>query len=216
MTVSRPVFALTMACSIFGGFWLAVHGPTQAQDPSPEPRKGRPSNIADAMLQPTRLPFAKETTLEEVAVYLRKELKVNVVLDLAALGRHDLKSSSKVRLELDDVRLKTGLKLLLDQVGLTTKIIPEDNLLIITDKSEADEPIHRVLDEIKALHRDIHTLQDDVRDVRTMLETPAEVDEPVGRVRNPTIIEEMPAEGDGGKADGNGKRDKGVRTRPGL
>ncbi len=34
-----------------------------------------------------------------------------------------------VQLELDGVRLKTGLKLLLDQVGLTHQVIAEDKLV---------------------------------------------------------------------------------------
>jgi len=216
MMVSRPVFAFAIGTAVVGGFWLALHGPLHAENPPGEARPVRSSNIADAMLQPIRLPFARETTLDEVVAYLRMELKANVVLDLAALGRHGVKPTSKVRMDLDEVRLKTGLKLLLDQVGLTSKIIPEDNLLIITDRLESDEPIARVLDEIKALHRDVHTLQDEVRDIRNMLEAPAEGDEPVGRIRNPTIIEEMPADGEAGKPEGTSKKSKPSPTRPGI
>ena len=216
MTVSRPLFALAVASAVVGGSWLAFQGQSHAQDAPAGAKKVGPPNIADAMLQPFRLPFAKDTTLDEVAAYLRKELEANVVIDLAALGRHDLKPSSKVRLDLEGVRLKTGLKLLLDQVGLTTKVVPEDNLLVITDKSESDEPIVRVLDEIKAIHRDLHSLQDDVRGIRVMLETPAEGEEPAARIRNPTIIEEMPADGPPGKAEGKAKKDSHTRTRPGI
>jgi hypothetical protein len=216
MTVSRPVFALAIATAALGGIWLSVHGALHAQNPLADAPSTRPANIADAMFRPIRLPFGKETSLEEVVVYLRAELKANIVLDLAALARHELKPSSKVRLDLEDVRLKTGLKLLLDQVGLTTKIVPEDNLLVITDKLESDETIVRVLDEIKALHRDLHGLQDDVRDIRAMLETPAEAEEPVGKIRNPTIIEEMPAEGPPSKPDVKTKKDATTRTRPGI
>ena len=42
-----------------------------------------------------------------------------MVVDLAAIERLDLKPEDTVKLELKGVRLKTGLKLLLDQVGLT-------------------------------------------------------------------------------------------------
>jgi len=223
MTVSRPVLALAMASAVLAGSWLANQGPTRAQEGPPSFRnvgvgKAR-AHIADAMLLPARLPFPKETSLEEVAAYLRKELQANVVLDLAALDRRDLKPSAKVRLDLADVRLKTGLKLLLDQVGLTTKVIAEDNLLIFTDKSEAEEPIGRVLDEVKSLHRDVHSLQDEVRDLRALMEAPVE-EEPVARMRNPTIIEEMPADGEAGKADAKKPKEKGhegpSRTRPGA
>lgn len=218
MTVSRPALGLAMASAALGGLWLASYGASRAQEGQPAPRNASP-HIADAMLQPVRLPFGEGKSLEEVAAYLRKELKVNVVLDLAALDRHELKPTDRVRIDLEGVRLKTGLKLLLDQVALTTKVIPEDNLLIITDKSEEGEALGQVLEEIRALHRDLHALQDDVRDVRAMLEVPVD-EEPMAKARNPTIIEEMPAEE--GKAkpkekeDEAKKKDRASRSRPGV
>lgn len=219
MTVSRPMLALAMACAAVGGLWLAAHGPSRAQEGQLPSRGPATPHIADAMLQPVRLPFGEGKSLEDVAAYLRKELKVNVVLDLAALDRHELKSTDRVRIDLEGVRLKTGLKLLLDQVGLTTKVIPEDNLLIITDKAEEAEPIHQILEEIRALHRDLHIVQDDVRDVRALLDVPME-EEPVAKARNPTIIEEMPADEEKAKEkdkpDAARKKDRPSRTRPGI
>ena len=216
MTISRPMIVLAMASAAVGGAWIAAYGPANAQE-SGEPVKTvvRTTNVADAMLLPIRLPFAEPISLEALAAYLRKELKANVVLDLAALGRHDVEPTATVRLELIDVRLKTGLKLLLDQVGLVAKVLPEDNLLIFTDKAESDEPLLRVLDEIKALHRDVHSLQDDVRDLRSMLDVPPD-DEPVARMRNPTIIEEKPAKPGKGKVDDAEKHKADPRARPGA
>ncbi len=177
MTVSRPALVLVMTMAVVAGAWLAAYGPSHAQEGQPGRATG---NVSDAMLQPLRLPFNEGKSLEEVAAYLRKELRANVILDLAALDRHQLKPTNHVRIDLDGVRLKTGLKLLLDQVGLTTRVIPEDNLLIITDKAESDEPIDRLREEVKALHRDLHTLQDDVREIRDILTVPVE-EEPVAR-----------------------------------
>lgn len=218
MTVSRPALGLALACAALGGLWLASHGPSHAQESQPQTRSATP-HITDAMLQPVRLPFAEGKSLEDVAAYLRKELKANVVLDLAALDRHELKPTDRVRIDLDGVRLKTALKLLLDQVALTTKVIPEDNLLIITDKSEEAEPLAQVLEEIRALHRDLHSIQDDVRDVRALLDVPME-GEPVAKARNPTIIEERPAEQgkpkEQEKPDAAKKKDKTSRSRPGI
>jgi hypothetical protein len=200
-----------MTSATIGGVWLASHGPSRAQEGQPARGTG---HIADAMLQPLRLPFNEGKSLEEVAAYLRKELRANVVLDLAALDRHQLKPTNHVRIDLDGVRLKTGLKLLLDQVGLTTRVIPEDNLLIITDKAEADEPIERLTEEVKALHRDLHSLQDDVREIRDILTVPVE-EEPVAKARNPTIIEEMPAD-DKSKSKDDAGKNKPSRSRPGI
>ena len=159
--------------------------------PPDEPKKSevRPVPIQDALQKPFMLPFAKPTSLETVAAYLHKNLHVEVVLDRAALGRLDIKPDETVQIELADVRLKTGLKLLLDQVGMTFRIEPEDNLLILTDSTGADDPIERVLAEIKAASRRSRRAGCTRRDpVRPGLD---DIDGP--KIRKPTIIEEMPA-----------------------
>ena len=96
---------------------------------------------------------------------------------------------STVRLELEGVRLKTGLKLLLDQVNLTVRVVPEDNLLILTDAEGADDPSERALAEVKALHHDIHAIHDAISDLRRDL-APEEPEGPT--LRKPTIIEDLP------------------------
>jgi len=145
--------------------------------------------LQDALLRPYRFPFSRPTPLNQVCAHLQQTLKAPVVLDLAALDRQTIEPDDTVQLELDGVRLKTGLKLLLDQVGLTFHIVAEDNLLIITDKEGSEDPADRIWSELHALHRDLHDLQDAVEELRTYVggekgEGP--------RVRKPTIIEEMP------------------------
>ncbi len=154
------------------------------------PKQG--SSLEVALLRPYRFPFAKPTPLFEVCAHLKQTLKSEVVLDLAALGRQDVEPEDRVQLDLDGVRLKTGLKLLLDQVGLTYRIVAEDNLMIITDVEGSDDPTSRILTELQALHRDLHALQDDVDELRDLMGD----DRQGGRVRKPTIIEELP-EGEG-------------------
>jgi hypothetical protein len=75
-----------------------------------------------------------------------------------------------VQLDLKGVRLKVGLKLLLDQVGLSYRVVPEDNLLILTDPDGSDDAGLRVLAEIKTIHREMHDLQDAVDDLRDLVE----------------------------------------------
>lgn len=147
-------------------------------------------SVQDVLLKPTRLPFAAETSLADVAEYLRKTYKIRVVVDAAALKRTKAKLDDKVQLELEGVRLKTGLKLLLDQIGLTYRVVAEDNLLIITDSTGADDRIGRIWTELKALHRDVHDLQnavDDLRELQGLIDGD-------GQLRKPTIIEEAPDE----------------------
>ena len=119
-------------------------------------------SVQDALLRPFSFPFATPTSLAEVCEHLHQTLKAPVVLDRAALDRLELKPEDPVQLRLEGVRLKVGLKLLLDQVGLTFQVVPEDNLLILTDTQGSADPIDRVLTEIKALHHDVHDLQDSV------------------------------------------------------
>ena len=112
-----------------------------------------------------------------------------VILDLAALDRKSVEPESTVQLELEGVRLKTGLKLLLDQVGLTYHVVAEDNLMIITDQEGSEDPADRIWAELRALHRDLHAVQDAVDDLGDYLGVQG-AEGP--HVRKPTIIEEMP------------------------
>jgi hypothetical protein len=150
---------------------------------------GGAATLQDALLRPYRFPFSRPTPLEEVCKHLKQTLRAAVVLDLAALDRQKVEPGDSVQLDLEGVRLKTGLKLLLDQVGLTYRIVAEDNLMIITDREGTEDPSERIWSELRALHRDLHELQDTVDELRDYLgdeggEGP--------RVRKPTIIQEMP------------------------
>lgn len=161
-------------------------------------------SIQDALLRPYHFRFGRAATLNEVAQRLSQDLGSPVVLDLAALERQDLKPEDTVKLEIAGIRLRTGLKLLLDQVRLTVRVVPEDNLLILTDHEGSDDPIERVMAELHELHRDVHDIQDSLDEVRelTGLQGPEGA-----RVRKPTIIEEMPENQDlkPNEQDGAGK-----------
>ena len=149
----------------------AARGPARAKaEAGGAPAAGGSASIQDALLRPVDLPFEQETTLEEVRQYLGKALRAPVVLDRSALDRLELTTEDTVRFDLKGVRLKVGLKLLLDQVGLSFKVVPEDNLLILTDPEGSDDPNERVLAEIKSLHREMHDLQDAVDDLRDLVE----------------------------------------------
>jgi hypothetical protein len=193
---------------VFGGLLVglvaASHLPLRAQgDGKPaadqavevsggmiEPAKVALSHsIQDAILKPYAFRFARPTSIAQVAQLLSRELGWPVVLDLAALDRLEIKPEDTVKLELQGVRLKTGLKLLLDQVGLTYRVIPEDNLLILTDKEGSEDPVERLMVELRELHRDVHDLQDSLDELRGSTGLSGAEG---ARVRKPTIIEEMP------------------------
>jgi hypothetical protein len=208
---------------------LTLHAQESGASPRDRPRPSTESasspaststsiSVQDALQKPFPLPFAEPTSLADVRRHLSEALRAPVVLDLAALERLGLTPEAPVQLELEGVRLKTGLKLLLDQVELTFHVIPEDNLLVLTDSQGSSEPIDRVLSEIKALHRDVHDLQDAVEDILWALGLDEE--EEGAKMRKPTIIEEVPAEAKPGEKPHpppSGTTDRPAkRSRPGV
>jgi hypothetical protein len=166
--------------------------PLVAADPATNPSLAEPrstgATVHDLLVRPYRFPFARRTSLLQVCNHLKQTLKVPVVLDIAAMGRQDVEPEDTVQLELEGVRLKTGLKLLLDQVGLTYHVVAEDNLLIITDREGSEEPLDRVWSELQAMHREIHDVQDAIDELTDYVAV-EKGDGP--RVRKPTIVEEM-------------------------
>jgi hypothetical protein len=186
------------------GLGAATHLPLRAQgDGKPQAEPGLPvphtdpgstgesarTSVQEALIKPYNFRFGRPTPLSEVTQRLARELGAPVVLDLAALDRLEIKPDETVTLELRGVRLKTGLKLLLDQVGLTYRVVAEDNLLILTDKEGSEDPVERVMAEVHELHRDIHDLQDSVDELRELSGLSGAEG---ARVRKPTIIEELP------------------------
>jgi hypothetical protein len=178
---------------------------------APTARPAGPT-VQDALLTPIALPFAQPTSLARVAEYLHQQLAAPVVIDRAALARLELNEDDTVQLQLEGVRLKTGLQLLLDQLGLTYRVVPEDNLLVLTDKAGAEDVNQRILAEVETLHREVHDLQDAV-DALTDHIASAVPAEPA--MRNPTIIEELPPEPPGaGEPKGQPQPEPAPARRP--
>jgi hypothetical protein len=171
----------------------------QERDASP-PRERSAISVQEALERPFVFPFAAPTPLSAVCDHLHQTLRAPVVLDRAALDRQEVKPDDPVQLQLEGVRLKTGLKLLLDQVGLTYRVVPEDNLLILTDTHGSSDPLDQVISELKALHRDMHDLQDAVDEITLTLGIGT--DGGGARMRKPTIIEEVPGSGEKEKKPG--------------
>jgi len=137
-------------------------------EPPPVPAAGKVS-VQDALARPFDFAFARPTRIDEVATALGKTLGAQVVLDRAAMARLDVRPDDTVQLELKGVRLRTGLRLLLDQLDMTYRVEADDNLLVLTDPTGAGDPFNRVLSEIEALHKDVHSLQDAVEALKTAM-----------------------------------------------
>jgi hypothetical protein len=187
--ISRPAASNALPEKPQYGGNFAVDSKRQAPQLESSRNVSRAASLQEALLRPYDFPFARPTSLAQVCNHLKQTLKAPIVIDLAALDRQNVEPEDPVQLELSGVRLKTGLKLLLDQVGLTYRIEPEDNLMIITDHEGAEDPSERIWSELRALHRDLHDVQDSLDELRAIFGD----EHPVGpRVRKPTIIEELP------------------------
>jgi hypothetical protein len=135
-------------------------------------------------------PFGQGTTLKQVAEHLARESGGQVVIDRAALARLELDESAEVQLELKGIRLKTGLRLLLDQVDMTYRVEAEDNLLVLTDRLGAEDPMNRIVRELEELHLDLHEVKNRVSMLMELMIEPMQ-----GDIRNPMMREELPVEG---------------------
>ncbi|MDG3005822.1 hypothetical protein [Paludisphaera mucosa] len=198
MTPRNVLFALV---GLVVGLMAAARMPLHAQKPPQEaadspptpigtaatPRTEGKGSLQEALLRPYAFDFGRPTPLEQVARKLSADLGGEVVLDIAALERLDVKKDDPVELELKGSRLKTGLKLLLDQVGMTYRVLAEDNLMILTDKEGSDEPLDRVWTELGHVHRELHDVQDALDELLDRAEGRDDL-----HLRQPTIIDEMP------------------------
>ena len=193
---SWPKFLVT------AGVVVAVMGMgSHAQDGMKPLAPAKPT-VEVALVSPLSLPFAEGVSLEDLAKYLSTAVKAPVVLDLAALKRLEISPESVVKLNVEGIRLKTGLKLLLDQVEMSYRVVPEDNLLILTDAEGAEDSSSRILAELKTIRQDIAGLKTTLDTLNVQF---VPVDEEAPAIRKPTIIEEMP--------DANAPA---PRSRPGL
>lgn len=187
MSRSRWGLAATL---VLAAAWAVSgrQGRTQPDEPE-EPAAARSSPAAedpleDRLAQSIHLPFAEATSLADVAGWLEDTLNAQVVLDRAAMKRRGVSRDSTMQLELKGVRLRTALRLLLDQIEMTYRLEPADNLVVLTDARGAGEPLPQILDELEALHRDIHLLQDTVDELYDVIlpdEGPS--------MRDPSVIE---------------------------
>ena len=204
IAVGLGVLALSTAAT------LSIPAQPPAGTP-PAPAPGRASaSVQDALARPFDFPFAKPTRIDEVATTLSKAIGAQVVLDRAAMSRLDVRPDDTVQLELKGVRLKTGLRLLLDQLDMTYRVEVDDNLLVLTDATGAGDPLNRVLSEIEALHKDVHSLQYAVDGLKTAMG----LDEGE-KLRKPTIIEEVPQGGEA-KPKSRPPVEGTPRSRPGA
>ena len=111
-------------------------GPTEASD-------DRSQRIVAELAKPIPMSFARETPLDDVLKYVRTSTKsqafpegIPIYVDPLGLQEAERSLSSAVTINVAQVPLRTSLKLLLKQVGLTYQV--KDGLLTVTSTDSAD------------------------------------------------------------------------------
>ena len=113
-------------------------GPIEAQD-------DRSQTVVAELGKPIPMSFAKETPLDDVIKYVRTSTKsqafpdgIPIYVDPLGMQEAERSLNSTVTIDLAQVPLRTSLKLLLKQLGLTYQV--KDGLLTITSEDSADQP----------------------------------------------------------------------------
>jgi hypothetical protein len=104
----------------------------QAEEPAPGAAEAR---IRAALEEPCELDFA-EQPLTDVIDKLQQQHEIQIQLDRKALTDAGVGSDAPITRTLKEINLRTGLKLLLDELDLTFVI--RNEVLLITSKTEAE------------------------------------------------------------------------------
>jgi hypothetical protein len=117
--------------------------------PTPRPRKPHPADaernkaIEQKLEKPVKMEFASETPLEDVIKYIKEQTTepggkaIPIYVDPVGLQEAEKTLQSPITLEMEDVPLRTTLRLLLAQIGLDYRV--RDGMVYIHAKSAFDE-----------------------------------------------------------------------------
>jgi hypothetical protein len=109
--------------------------------------RNKSKKILAALEEPISMSFANETPLEDVLKYIKAASQgpnwtgIQIYVDPVGLNAAEKTMTSPVTLDVEGVPLKTTLRLLLNQLGLTYSV--RDGLLMITKEAVAD-PFRRI------------------------------------------------------------------------
>jgi tetratricopeptide (TPR) repeat protein len=107
-------------------------------------RSPKTVSILEKLNQPVSMPFENETPLEDAIKYIKQATQgpndtgIPIYIDPVGLTETDKSLQSPVTMSLEGVPLKTTLRLMLKQLGLTYTV--KDGLLTITSETSTDQP----------------------------------------------------------------------------
>jgi hypothetical protein len=108
------------------------------------------------LAEPVPMSFPGETPLEDILMYIKKETKdssgagIPIYVDPLGLSESDRTMQSTVAIDLEEVPLKTTLRLLLHQLGLAYCV--KDGVLTISSPERIDEDLNGKKKEPEEAH----------------------------------------------------------------
>jgi hypothetical protein len=157
---------------------LTMAGATRAQDaaaPAPLVVASRPISgpEAEAWLMLNRvvsLPFPNETPLQDVLRYLQETTReesgqggLKIYVDPAGLTEVERTMDSPVQIDVEKIPLRTGLRLLLDQLDLAFAVDTDGLVVITTPDSIGQAPAEPALAaEVRELRAEVARLRQEV------------------------------------------------------
>lgn len=105
------------------------------KEPTLAPVSPAEEKIRKALTRPITFDF-RETPLDQITKFVQDFAGINVVLDQVGLDEAGVDSEEPISLQLDDIPLKSGLKLMLGPLELAYLI--KDDVLLITSKEKAE------------------------------------------------------------------------------
>jgi hypothetical protein len=148
---------------------------SMAAQPTPKgPMSARAAKTWERLAKDTNFRFADETPFEEVLKYIKAASATEgaddpglpIYVDPVGLQEAEKTMTAPITIDLDDVPIKSGLELLLKQLGLRF-FVRDDGILVITSENydqsltEPDPDIAQALrelkDEIAALRKDLRS-----------------------------------------------------------
>ncbi|MCY2990442.1 MAG: DUF4974 domain-containing protein [Planctomycetota bacterium] len=127
-----------LSCVILALVWTATSA-LELHAAGPWPSVGQNDSaaektIAQALGAPTRLEFV-ETPLEDVMAFLRDQHNITIEIDKKALDNVGIGTDTPITKNLKDVSLRSALRLILRDLGLT--YVTDHEVLTITSQDEA-------------------------------------------------------------------------------
>lgn len=162
MSVHQPIIRGLGALAVLGGIWFftAVHAAPVSSDPDAKAKMETPAEKIKKALDKTISIKAKDQPLTQAIAQIREQSKINIYIDRQSLTNFGMSDDVPVSVELDNVKVRTGLRTLLGQYNLGYAIV--GGMLVITTEDMAiqrqmqqrvsvnyqDTPLRAALDQL--------------------------------------------------------------------